>query len=285
MPARGLHRQKMMSRELCVTEQADMHMLWGDGRLYLKPLPRYLLSATFWDEKLLCKNSCSCPDDASIDKTTSEEAFCKQKQLYRSALGLLLSYTWLVQYPSDFSLARDAYLLPHGLTWEHWTEIAGKLVDLDMRHLANKRYQFGELRLGRVNMIYRLAFGTPGRSLMRGYYYGYNEYSRFFSHNLQFLVTVFAYATIVLTAMQVGLALQDDDGAQGHSIVNIGSDGTFRKVACWSTVLSLGAIALIIAYMVLTLLVLFLDNLLATVQFSKKVDKQHAENAAQKKSV
>src|SRR5437764_1520576 len=41
---RPLHHQLMVDRKIVLTERADLHFLWQDDRIYLKPLPDYLLS-------------------------------------------------------------------------------------------------------------------------------------------------------------------------------------------------------------------------------------------------
>jgi len=79
--------------------------------------------------------------------------------------------------------------------------------------MVNKRYHYGELGLSRLNTIYRLTHILDPEHFMRGYMYGYNRYTVFFERNFGWVVTVFLYITIILTAMQVGLgtaALQQD---------------------------------------------------------------------------
>ena len=42
--ARPLHFQLLLGRSIWVTERADLHLVWNDEKLFLKPLPEYLLS-------------------------------------------------------------------------------------------------------------------------------------------------------------------------------------------------------------------------------------------------
>lgn len=75
---------------------------------------------------------------------------------------------------------------------------------------VNPRYCFGELRLTRIHWAYRLC-GRGGRtddSIIRGYYYSYQDYSTFAARNLAWLLTAFLYAALVLTAMQTGLSTE-----------------------------------------------------------------------------
>lgn len=47
MPPRPLHHQLLLSREISVTEQMDMYLVWMTGRMFLKPIPRFLLEPYF----------------------------------------------------------------------------------------------------------------------------------------------------------------------------------------------------------------------------------------------
>jgi hypothetical protein len=192
--ARPLHRQLMMNRNIIVTEQADLHLTWDDAGIFIKPLPLYLLSKRVWVDYL-----------------------CKDPELYEAALGFLLSYTWLITTRNDFSIAMDTTgrgpLLPEDITWKEWRELVlvmTKGSKFGKRDHVNKRYRYGELRLHRLNYVWRLSpsiLFSPQHSFVRGYYYGYHRYGVFFQKNFAWLIVVFAYVTIVLTGMQVGLAL------------------------------------------------------------------------------
>ncbi|KAF6782917.1 ankyrin domain protein [Colletotrichum sojae] len=70
MPPRPLHQQRLqrlLNREIMVTEKMDMHLVWTTNRIFIKPLPRFLLSRRFW-ARFLCwhevpvsnADSCSC---------------------------------------------------------------------------------------------------------------------------------------------------------------------------------------------------------------------------------
>lgn len=194
--ARPLHRQVMMDRDVVITEQADLHLTWRGPRVYIKPLPSYLLDVDFWNRNI-------CPD---ID-------------LFESAKGFLLSYVWLVCNESDFQMAIDnsnhPRLLPEGITYKQWSSFIADFIKDDQfkdMEQINPRYRFGELRLGRLNSIYRIRYCT--QHFIRGYFYGYHEYGTFLENNFAWIVTFFGYIAIVLTAMQVGLAtkqLVDND--------------------------------------------------------------------------
>lgn len=239
MPARSLHRQVMMNRKIVVTEQADLHLTWNESQMFLKPFPSFLLKHAAWKDYL-----------------------CTNQDLFESALGFLISYTWLICSEIDFSIAmaegdRPA-LLPRGLQWTDWKALVEEVfkdVDVIAPKDLNQRYQYGELRLGRLNLIYRLYPAFKFRYLIRGYYYGYHQYQVFFQRNFTWLIVVFAYVTIILSAMQVGLSTKE---LRNDDMFNSASYG-FAAFSILVPVIAVGLIFLLFV-------VLGLDNLSATVQ-------------------
>lgn len=182
MSARSLHRQLLMNRTIVVTEKTDMHLVWRDSRIFIKPLPAMLLNYEFWTQHIL------------------------DQSLHSVACGLLLSYAWLICYESDFHIAQDKQLLPKSLTYGQWTAFANAFMSkIDFVHFTgiHRRYQYGELRLPRLNIIYRW---TQLGHFTRGFFYDYYRYSNFFERNFGWLFIIFAVITVVLAAMQVGLA-------------------------------------------------------------------------------
>jgi hypothetical protein len=131
--ARPLHRQRLMNRTLVITENPDEHLVWHESRVFVKPLPEFLLSYEYWLHHL-----------------------CTNKKRHRYACGLVLSYVWLVNYPSDLQIAKDSQLPPENIDWASWTAF---LVDFLTQinphtlHQVARRYQYGELRLTRLNLI------------------------------------------------------------------------------------------------------------------------------------
>ncbi|KAM3533680.1 hypothetical protein MY4038_002995 [Beauveria bassiana] len=53
-PPRALHHQLLLEREIFITERLDMHLVWTTGRMFLKPIPRFLLDPAFWARYLTC---------------------------------------------------------------------------------------------------------------------------------------------------------------------------------------------------------------------------------------
>ncbi|RGP81418.1 hypothetical protein FLONG3_563 [Fusarium longipes] len=134
--ARSLHRYSVSRRQVVITENPSEHLVSDYSVIFIKPLPEYLLSHEFWDHHL--------SDD---------------KSLHSAACGLLLSYTWLIAYKTDFNMARDLSLLPEGLTWDAWTRFANSFLDhleASDTQLISQRYLYGELRMSRLNYIYKI---------------------------------------------------------------------------------------------------------------------------------
>ncbi len=254
IPPRGFHVQRLKGREIVVCERTDLHLVWQPRRIFVKPLPRYLLVAEFWRQHLGAGSYVVCPDDgtsgnsAEWDASAAMSAGEEKLELYRCALGFLLSYVALIAHESDFRIAKDLNLIPEEVTWVRWVDFVNDLFQSQSEHcqhrfkrtgsvatigatnshgcprsmwpsdqlapltsLVNKRYIYGELRLSRLNLIYRFGRGK----LLRGYAGSIGDIdgrgrsvssSDFVRRHLKSLITLFAYATIVLSAMQVGLA-------------------------------------------------------------------------------
>lgn len=254
---RPLHYQQLKKRDIVVTEQLDLHLVWRPSRIFVKPLPRFLLSARFWETQI-----------------------CPQEDLYRTALGFLLSYVALIEREVDFQLAVSNGLIPNEIKWPGWLLLAEEIVQASSRtssfmstssmpstfslsdsHVpVNERFYYGELRLGRLNWIYRLVLRKP-----RGYLSDCTTYGAFARDNINSLITLFAYTTIVLSAMQVGLATQW-----------LMDDYAFGMTSYVFSVFSIVAPLVAIAAVFLVILTLFTINLLRTLRIRRKRRRQGA---------
>jgi hypothetical protein len=132
------------------------------------------------------------------------------------ALGLLLSYTWLIRWESDLKLAHTHHLINENINYETWMALRSSFLSTFRRNYLPQpwlswRYDFAELRLSRINLIWRLQPHSPYdiSSLVRGYQTPYRLYTSFFEQNFSTVIVAFVYATVVLTAMQLGLATED----------------------------------------------------------------------------
>lgn len=248
MPARHLGHQILLSREVVVVENMDLHLVWKAKRIFIKPLPRYLLEEEFWEQHLI---PCS-QDDAMVGAQRQRIAQC--------ARGLLLSYCALLSYESDFNLARTLGLLPNDVQWEQWRTWVAQVIANCPYESVNQRFWYGELRLGRLNTIYRWRKGY----LLRGYSTvgSPSVYSEFLTQNFAALAVVLGYIVVALTAMQVGLAtnhLQQSTAFQGASWV-------FTMI---SILAPLAAAALVLT----CFLVVFIANWVATTLYERERSK------------
>ena len=129
---------------------------------------------------------------------------------HRSACGFLLSYAWLVHHESDLGIAKVHGLLSKQMGWTDWVEFLDAFldsIDLETMDDVNGRYTYGELRLSRLDAIYK--FMPPEyslRNLVRGYGAGSTWWQVFFGRNFKSMLAVFAVLSVALSALQVGLA-------------------------------------------------------------------------------
>ena len=139
-----------------------------------------------------------------------EQHVSADQNLYPSALGILHTYTKLVEYHTDFLIAIELSLLPSSITWRQWSKFRNDLVRNIIRaSQVNQRYYYGELRLSRLNGIYCVYC----HSWRRGYFLIHTSYQNFFRTNFGWLLLAFAYISVVLSAFQVLLSA---DQSQGH---------------------------------------------------------------------
>ncbi|OCL05203.1 hypothetical protein AOQ84DRAFT_399699 [Glonium stellatum] len=248
--ARPLHRQQMMGFEVLHTEQVDLHLLKFSTRLLVKPLPDYILSYEFWEKHL-----------------------CKTEYLHQSACGFLLSYIWLICSPLDLKLAQKLDLIPSYITWPWWKNFVTDFVqniDVNALDQVNKRYHFGELRLGRINTTYRIRFMFT--HFVRGYLYGYNRYVVFFQRNFGWVVVVFAFFSLVLSAMQVGVAVSPLNGSS-----------SFQRASYGFVVFSITTVVALIAFVGIIFVVIFFFNMAAAISHEKSERLKREKLAGERK--
>lgn len=204
---RPLHRQLSLGRQIIVTEEVGLHLLWGAEQLFLKPIPPFLLHADS-HRTYIC------------DSSNADSAY-----LAAAALGFLASYCRLVIHESDLRIAQEQRLLPSDVTYPQWTAFAKDIVRSTRSEKIAPRYIYGELRLSRVNFVYRFAPRVFPRHLIRGYFWGTNRYSTFLSANLRWILVVFLYLGVTLGALQVVLGTN-----QGRGYTSLESAGFYVGV-------------------------------------------------------
>jgi hypothetical protein len=256
MPPRPLHYQLLLSREIFVTERMDMHLVWTTGRIFLKPVSRFLLEPCFWSGCLCCTQDCFCSKDeeeAELRRANKEHGHLR---LWKCALGFLFSYAALISHESDFLIAKDMHLIPSEVKWSGWRTFVGQVLStVDTYEKIDARFIYGELRLSRLNKIYRLS--QP--PFLRGYMLHWQRYGTFFQENFALLASAIVYIAIILSAMQVGLAtnsLADNDAFQSVSY-------GFAVFSILGPLVAAGLIVLAFCYM-------FVNNWIATADYRKK---------------
>ena len=243
-PARPLHRQKLLGRSILLTEDPNEHLVWFEDQIHVKPLPDFLLDYEYWNNNL-----------------------CSNLEIRKSASGFLLSYAWLVCHQSDLDIAKEHGLLAKDIEWADWVAFLDAFLDninLVTLNDVNKRYMYGELRLSRLNTIYRLA--PPVYTLqnfVRGYRSDSTWYQDFFGRRFKWMLVVFAIFSVLLSALQVGLAttaLQDNDA--------------FQRASYGLSITSLFAVAASIVLVFFLWQALFCYHLLSTWQNDREVARR-----------
>ncbi|KAK4991375.1 hypothetical protein LTR66_006560 [Elasticomyces elasticus] len=189
-----LHRQRVKGREIVVTEDPRLHLVWIHDRIFIKPLPRYLLSHAFW-ERFLLRELPPLADD--------------RHKIRRAAMGYLRTYSYLIRHESDLVIAQQDHLrlVPKDVTWTQFCGFISALVDIKDTDVSG-RYCYGELRLSRLNLYAPLLFRTFH------YKQVYGQYGDYFARLYGPVLFVFAVLSTVLNAMQVEMAVEQV--SRGH---------------------------------------------------------------------
>ena len=222
-----------------LTESPDEHLVWHEASIYIKPIPEYLLDFEFWDQEL-----------------------CHNKALYRSACGLLMSYSWLIRHRSDIRIAHDTGLLPASITYEEWTDFMIEFAShTNALRLADCRYGYGELRLSRLSSLYRVGVGSRTlRSLVDGFMPRSTRYTTFFRRNFAWILVVLVYISVVLSAMQVALATE-----------RYSESDHFQRFSASAALLSLVFVIGVATVIFIVWLTLFWFHLVSTLRYCNRV--------------
>ncbi|KAF7510979.1 hypothetical protein GJ744_005525 [Endocarpon pusillum] len=185
-----LHYHRFKARDIYIIEDPGIHLTRIFDRLFLKPIPRYLLSHAFWSTYVLLAQQ-------------APSLVARHDPLRRAAKGFLRSYFYLIRYESDLHIAHEHGLLPDSVTWEKWCAFSARLDRIPDAEVS-PRYRHGELDLPRLNWLakiylhrfrYRESHGRRGGNLRRFY---------------EPLLFLFGVLSLILSAMQVGLAALPD---------------------------------------------------------------------------
>ncbi|KXX74850.1 hypothetical protein MMYC01_200585 [Madurella mycetomatis] len=193
-----LHRQRIKGREILITEDPRLHLVWIHDRIFIKPIPKYLLSHHFWERFLLYKLAVGGS---------------RQENTQRAAAGYLRSYYYLIQRESDFDIAKQDHLrlIPRHVEWPEFCRFIsnfGRIEDVDV----SPRYHYGELRLSRLNFYAPFLFGKFNFQKPHGQYSDY--FARFYGP----LLFAFGVASTVLSSMQLEMAVEQVSATQRRAL-------------------------------------------------------------------
>ena len=201
-----LHRQSVKRRNIVVTEDPKLHLVWIHDRIFVKPLPLYLTSYTFWQEYL--GHNANANANAHVRK---------------AALGYLRTYHYLIRSESDFRIAQDPslHLVPAGITWEQFCNFSTDLAKISDRNVST-RYAYGEIRLTRLNFYAPLLLR---KSYFQRMDYQYSDYFACYYGPILFMIGI---VSVILGGLQVVVNIQGPDSVRNGRIVSI--------VALWISV-------------------------------------------------
>ncbi|PQE27707.1 subtilisin-like serine protease protein [Rutstroemia sp. NJR-2017a WRK4] len=191
-----LHHQVVKLRNIIISENPELHLVWYYDRIFIKPLPKYLLSFDFWNIYLMSPTS-----------TLGLE----REIIRRSALGFLRTYRYLVCYESDFNIAMEKKLLPEGTTWESFSKFASDLRKIDDTDVTG-RYAFGEIRLSRLNFYIKIILGKSTFHKIHGQYGVY--FARFYGP----ILFILGMLSIILNALQLEMTVESLSSVPWRSI-------------------------------------------------------------------
>lgn len=184
-----LHHQIVRGRNIVVTENPELHLVWINSRVFIKPLPLYLLSHAIW---------VGCLSGVYTSGISPEDA----QRLESAGLGYLRTWYYLVRHKSDFRIAQEHHLIPEAVSWPHFLRFIHRFARISDVEVSG-RYQYGDLRLSRLNMwaqvfLHRWKFHKA-----------HGQYADYFAHFYGPLLFAFAVFSTTLNAMQVVLASGD----------------------------------------------------------------------------
>lgn len=215
-----LHAQVVRGRAVTISEDPELHLVWLDHRVFIKPIPKYLLSHAFWQYYL----DPSVPGNATNDE---------KGQLREAILGYMRSYFFLVRHESDYRMAAKHHLIPENVGFEEFMDFISGFGNVREAQVS-PRYHYGELRLSRLNAWARIL-------LRQSHFHKVAwQYADVFARYYVPYLFIFSIITVVLSAMQVGVSAKAEWGS-------------FISVSAWFSVATLALICLIALALILEL--------------------------------
>jgi hypothetical protein len=183
---RSLYYQKFLRREIVIAEELDLHLVWAKSRVFIKPLPDFLLNYEFWEAYISC-----------------------EPRLHQAACGLLYSYCGLIRFGHDLQVAQECRLINANLDYRAWTDFARTVLpNLNPKDSDNMdpRFQYGELRLNRLDTIYRYSpYKITVSSILQGFPHALTESYVPYMDQYNSAVSAFGVIVIILSAFNLSL--------------------------------------------------------------------------------
>jgi len=215
-----LHRQLVKNRNIIVTEDPRLHLIWYHDRIFIKPLPKYLLSHKFWKMHLSFK-----PPLAA-----------EQKVLRKAILGYLRTYIYLVRHESDFRIAisDDLQLIPKNISFLQFSDFISQLEFITNREVS-ERYAYGEIRLTRLNFYSKIFLGKFSFHRVN------TQYSDYFATFYGPILFLFGIVSVLLNAMQLEMSVEQVDTSRPWK--------GYWQVCRWFSVICVGLVAFLIGWL------------------------------------
>ncbi|KAH8649284.1 hypothetical protein BX600DRAFT_474871 [Xylariales sp. PMI_506] len=222
-----LHDQLVRGRRIIIAENPELHLVWVQDKIFIKPIPAYLLSHSFWEVCL-----------SSVHVNSPFQQYPDSETLREAALGYLRTYYYLIRHESDFRIAMREQLIPVSCSWPQFVAFISpfrNVVDDDV----SLRYRYGQLRLTRLNIWAPVALG---QWVFQKISWQYSDiFARFFAP----LLFLFGTVSVILSAMQVGTQARPDWDA-------------FSGASAWFSVLTLLGVAVVVAFLLAFLIAMLL---------------------------
>lgn len=237
-----------------VAEHPQLHLVWSYDRIFVKPIPRYFLSHAFWEY------------------VRTDEKLCQ------AAAGFLRTYSYLIRYERDFkeALSDGLRLIPvddgiNAITFERFAKFIAPFAEIsDSR--VNARYQYGELRLTRLNWCARVFL----RKLT--FHHIHPQWGSYLGRFLAPMLSTFAVFAVILNAMQVELAVQNTQQS-------LDTWDAFSRASRWFSVLTVILATIAVSFLLALVVFMFVHD----IWFARSVIRQkqlgHASDAALKSGV
>lgn len=231
-----LHEQVLKGRNIIITENPELHLVWTNNRIFIKPIPRYMLSHAFWATHLTCG-------------ATDSQCKLPSQSLTKAALGYMRTYHYLIRHQSDYQIAKECRILPFdqdSVTLEDFYDFIAGFGDINDDEVSPRYSTYGTLRLSRLNLWAKIF-------LRRFQFYQVNrQYSEYFARFYAPILFLFGVLTVVLSAMQVGLQANYTEEEAKNSW------SALRSASLWFSVITLLCVCVIglVIFLLLSFMVL-----------------------------